>query len=108
MLFSSDLQMAVAISTEFMTDQRYAAWYEQECDSRSGTPGIWSDLGWVAYQVISAERYLGVDWANHEFMEAVFAIVDRMYEGGLEQNWTDALKEILDEQKVSIEPREGD
>jgi hypothetical protein len=94
-----DAQTIAAIASEFMTDSRYAEWYKRECDSRSGTPGIWSDIGWVGVHIIKAERDLNIDWNDYEFMEAIFAIVDRMYEIGFEQNWTIALGEILKEQR---------
>ena len=94
-----DAQTIAAVASEFMTDARYAEWYKRECDSRSGTPGIWSDIGWVGVQIINAEKELGIDWADYEFMEGVFAIVNRMYDSGLEQNWTTALAELLKEQR---------
>jgi hypothetical protein len=94
-----DAQTIAAVASEFMTDARYAEWYGRECDSRSGTPGIWSDIGWVGAQIVQAEKELGFCWGDYEFMEAIFAIVDHMYEGGLEQDWTAVLQRILKEQK---------
>jgi hypothetical protein len=98
-----DAQTIAAIASEFMTDARYAEWYERECDSRSGTPGIWSDIGSVGVKIIEAEKALKLDWHQYEFMEAIFAIVDRMYEVGLEQDWKAALAEILEDQRRSYD-----
>jgi hypothetical protein len=93
MIQIGDAQTIAAIASEFMTDSRYGAWYEREKESRSGTPGIWSDLGSVA------EKELGLDWACYQFMDTIFVIVDHMYEGGLEQDWTEVLREIVASQK---------
>jgi hypothetical protein len=94
-----DAQTIAAIASEFMTDARYGDWYKRECDSRSGTPGIWSDIGSVGVKIIEAEKALKLDWHQYEFMEAIFAIVDHMYEEGLEQDWTAVLERILKEQQ---------
>lgn len=99
MIHFGDAQTIAAIASEFMVDSRYGAWYEREKESRSGTPGIWSDLGWVGVQIVNAEKELGLDWACYQFMDAVFVIVDHMYDGGLEQDWTKVLREILASQK---------
>lgn len=101
MLMAGDAQTIAAIASEFMADGRYQEWYDREKDGRSGTPGIWCDLGWVGVQVVNAEKALDVDWCEYEFIEAIDSIVDRMYTTGLEQDWKVALKEILDEQKNS-------
>jgi len=99
MIQVGDAQTIAAIASEFMTDSRYAAWYEREKESRSGTPGIWSDLGWVGVQIVNAEKALGIDWGYHQFMDTIFVIVDHMYDGGLDQDWTQVMREILTSQK---------
>jgi hypothetical protein len=53
----------------------------------------------VGVKIIEAEKALKLDWHQYEFMEAIFAIVDHMYEEGLEQDWTAVLERILKEQQ---------
>lgn len=99
MIGSGDAQTIAAIASEFMANARYGDWYKRECDSRSGTPGIWHDIGLVGLQIVNAEKELKVNWADYEFMDAIFEIVNHMYEGGLEQDWTEVLRKILESQK---------
>lgn len=99
MIEEGDAQTIAAIASEFMVNARYGDWYKRECDRRAGTPGIWHDIGWVGLRIANAEKELGVDWCDYEFMDAIFEIVNHMYERGLEQDWTEVLRRILESQK---------
>lgn len=99
MINPDDAQTIAAIASQFMVDGRYSDWYDREKDGRSGTPGIWADLGLVGAKVARAEHALGVDWGEYEYIETIDSIVDEMYENGLEQDWTAVLRGILESQK---------
>lgn len=107
---ADDAQTIAAIASEFMTDQRYATWYEKNCDRYGGTPGIWAELAQAGVYVATAEqrlRVIGFDWGNFEYMEAVFSVVDVLYKEGFVQDWTKVLLNILIRQHEAEKQRQG-
>jgi|688.fasta_scaffold68599_6 hypothetical protein len=93
-----DTHTIAAIASEFMTNHRYQAWYDENCDNLGGTPAIWEKLSGIALEIIDAERKLRVDWGEYDWMEMIVELIDRMYTDGLDQKWGLVLVDILKDQ----------
>jgi hypothetical protein len=93
-------QTIVAISDAFHQPKGYAPVYKKVADELYGFPGIWLFVALMADVFIEYEEKNKIDWNKYEYIESLWAYVDKVQKDLLNDNLRPTTPGAADEEGV--------